>query len=92
MANTDEDYVKQLKSQDFDVVMQRLMGPKKQRSQRYIETWTMIKDTRPKEELMVQAAFESCAFKSALSCVAGMSAQPSFCNLYRQLMEIFVHF
>jgi len=68
----DQDYVKQLKSEDFDVVMQKLIGEDKQRTPRYIQTWTMIKNSRPKEELMVQAAFESCAFKSALSCVAGM--------------------
>ncbi|KAF6023912.1 TIMM22 [Bugula neritina] len=67
----DQDYVKQLKSEDFDVVMQKLIGEDKQRTPRYIQTWTMIKNSRPKEELMVQAAFESCAFKSALSCVAG---------------------
>lgn len=74
MADTEgEEYVKELKSEDFDVVMNRLMGPYKQRSPRYIDTWTMIKNTRPKEELMVQAAFESCVFKSALSCVAGES-------------------
>lgn len=60
-----------LKPADFDVVMQRLMGEKKQRTQRYIETWNMVKASRPKEELMVHAAFESCAFKSALSCLAG---------------------
>lgn len=81
MANADEDYIKQLQSQDFDVVMNRLMGPKKQRTQRYIETWTMIKNARPKEELMVQAAFESCAFKSAISCVAGIIKNFFWINL-----------
>lgn len=71
MTNPKDDYVKQLKSEDFDVVMQRMMGEQMQRSPRFVETWKLIKAQRPKEELMVQAAFESCAFKSALSCVAG---------------------
>ena len=71
MTGLDSDDVSQLKSQDFDVVMKRLMGDKMQRTPRFIETWTLIRASRPKEELLVQAAFESCAFKSALSCVAG---------------------
>lgn len=72
MTNPNEDYVKELEAKDFDVVMQRMMGENKQRTARFVETWKLIKAQRPKEELMVQAAFESCAFKSALSCVAGM--------------------
>ena len=70
-AGDADDYVKHLESKDFDVVMAKLMGDKKQRTARFVETWTALKDSRPKEELMVHAAFESCPFKSALSCVAG---------------------
>lgn len=71
MAEGEGSEVTGLKPGDIDIVMQRLMGDNKQRSARYLETWSIIKDSRPKEELMVHAAFESCAFKSALSCVAG---------------------
>lgn len=71
MADSQDDYVKELKSEDFDVMMKNLMGEKKQRTARFVETWRMIQAQKPKEELLVQAAFESCIFKSALSCVAG---------------------
>lgn len=73
MANSKDDYIKELTSKDFDVVMQRMMGEKMQRSPRFVETWNLIKSQRPREELFVQKAFESCAFKSALSCVAGIT-------------------
>ncbi|XP_067940424.1 mitochondrial import inner membrane translocase subunit Tim22-like [Watersipora subatra] len=70
-STSNNNYVNALQSRDFDVVMQRLMGEKMQRTPRYIETWKMVKASRPKEEAMVHAAFESCLFKSALSCFAG---------------------
>lgn len=66
-----DDYLKDIQSKDFDVIMKRLMGPNKERTPRFVETWQLIKAQRPKEELMVHAVFESCPFKSALSCVAG---------------------
>lgn len=70
-SSADSDYVRQLKPADFDVVMHRLMGNQKQRTDRYVETWSIVKAARPKEEILIHAAFESCAFKSAMSCVAG---------------------
>lgn len=71
MTDPQDDYMKTLKQEDFGVIMKSMMGEEKRRTARFVETWKLIKAQRPKEELMVQAAFESCMFKSALSCVAG---------------------
>jgi len=70
-SDKENDYIKSLNSKDFDVVMKHLMGPTRQRTPKFVETWQLIAAQKPKEERLVQAVFESCAFKSALSCVAG---------------------
>lgn len=61
----------QPKEVDFNEIAQLLIGPKRV-TDRVIIPMSIGNQLKTKEELRVQAIFESCAFKTITSCAAGM--------------------
>ncbi|KAK7506040.1 hypothetical protein BaRGS_00002762 [Batillaria attramentaria] len=73
----DEQFQKQLERAvrgrtEYNLIISHIIGDKK-RPPTHLPAVGLQQMPRPREEILVQSVFESCAFKSGMSCVLGFA-------------------
>ncbi|XP_015914216.1 mitochondrial import inner membrane translocase subunit Tim22 [Parasteatoda tepidariorum] len=73
MNNESKDQNNESNDLDFNMLTHMLIGPNKRISDRIIMPISLGHQIKTKEELRVEAVFESCTFKTVTSCAVGFA-------------------